>query len=123
VNHVRQTAAQILSISNAGSIDLHEPLQTMGLDSLMAVELRNQLGQSAHKTLPATLLFEYPTITALAEFLASEMNLLEKEAQAADTSEVKQAEVEAVATSSLDELSDDELAALLKKKLGNLQSE
>ncbi len=112
LNHIRQKAAEVLSIRNANNIDIHEPLQAIGLDSLMAVELRNQLGQSAGKTLPATLLFEYPTITALVEYLSTEIFKLEGETPAI----VEQKETQ----TALDELSDDELADLLKNKLGRI---
>ena len=124
LNHIRQKAAQVLSIANANVIDVHQPLQSMGLDSLMAVELRNRLGQSAGKTLPATLLFEYPTISALADYLASEVFMLEKDAQSSNGSKAKQQtpETSPVDTPSLDEFSDDELAAMLKNKLGQLNS-
>ena len=44
-----------------------------GLDSLGAVELRNQLAtEFASQNLPATLTFDYPTISALARYLASQ---------------------------------------------------
>jgi acyl carrier protein len=120
VSHIRQKAAQILSISNLNNIDLHEPLQSMGLDSLMAVELRNQLGQSVNKTLPATLLFEYPTVTALADYLAAEILVADRQPE---PQPVAAAPAENASTTALDDLSDDELAAMLKKKLGNLNSE
>jgi NAD(P)-dependent dehydrogenase (short-subunit alcohol dehydrogenase family)/SAM-dependent methyltransferase len=125
LDHIRQKAAQVLSIANANTIDVHQPLQSMGLDSLMAVELRNRLGQSAGKTLPATLLFEYPTISALTDYLASEVFMLEKDTQVSDISNGKQQSPEAstIDTASLDEFSDDELAAMLRNKLGQLNSE
>ena len=41
----------------------------MGLDSLMAVELRNAVSDAVATPLPATLLFDYPFVTAIAAFL------------------------------------------------------
>ena len=44
-----------------------------GLDSLGAVELRNQLATSFTSVeLPATLTFDYPTVNALAGFIAQQ---------------------------------------------------
>lgn len=45
------------------------PLQEAGLDSLMAIELRNRLGKMSSRSLPATLLFNHPTVESLAAFL------------------------------------------------------
>jgi acyl carrier protein len=122
LNHVRQNAAQVLSIGNPTAIDVHQPLQSMGLDSLMAVELRNQLGKAVDKTLSATLLFEYPTISALVDYLASEVLMLETDQQSPDNPAASQPEPEklSIDTTSLDELSDDELATMLRNKLGQI---
>jgi hypothetical protein len=41
----------------------------MGLDSLMAVELRNGLARDIETRLPATLLFDHPTLDGLTDTL------------------------------------------------------
>jgi hypothetical protein len=48
-------------------------LQELGLDSLLAVELRNVLsnGLGLPRRLPATLLFDYPSVSAITDYLAS----------------------------------------------------
>ncbi len=62
-------AAGMLAIR--GTIDPRRPLRELGLDSLAALELRNRLGRLCAAVLPAGLLFDYPTIAALTEHLAT----------------------------------------------------
>ncbi|HEY9567318.1 MAG TPA: acyl carrier protein, partial [Thalassobaculum sp.] len=47
-------------------------LRDLGLDSLMSVELRNALVAKLDCKLPATLLFDHPSVSALARFVAAE---------------------------------------------------
>ena len=47
-----------------------QPLMEAGLDSLGAVELRNTIGAHFALEVPATLTFDYPSISAMAAFLA-----------------------------------------------------
>lgn len=56
------------------SIGTHQPLMEIGLDSLGAVELRTTLQAAFAVDLPATLTFDYPTIAALAKFIASQLS-------------------------------------------------
>ena len=44
-----------------------------GLDSLGAVELRNAIAAAFNIQLPMTITFDYPTVAALAGFLASKL--------------------------------------------------
>src|SRR3989338_5677762 len=48
------------------------PLREMGMDSLTALEIRNTLSNLIGETLPATLVYDYPTIVAIAEFIMKE---------------------------------------------------
>jgi len=69
---VREQVAAILSLSATG-IDVRRALNEYGLDSLMAVELRNALAALCGERLPASLIFDYPTVQALAGFLLERM--------------------------------------------------
>lgn len=54
-------------------IDHSRPLESLGLDSLMALELRNRLEASLGTTLPVALVWAYPTITDLAGALCERL--------------------------------------------------
>ena len=69
IDYLRKLALRILGLSSSHLIDEHQPLITMGLDSLMAVEFRNQLAADLKRTANATLLFDHPTLAALADVL------------------------------------------------------
>ena len=70
---VERQAAQALGLAGGKAFDPQQPLQELGLDSLMAVELRNALAAALGCSLSATLLFDYPTIDALARYLAHDI--------------------------------------------------
>lgn len=55
------------------AVDKTEPLAAAGIDSLGAVELRNSLEARMGMQLPATLLFDYPTVHDLSIYLMDEM--------------------------------------------------
>ncbi|WP_430687906.1 type I polyketide synthase [Kutzneria viridogrisea] len=70
---VRGMVATVLGFGSAEEIDLAKPFQELGFDSLMAVELRNGLGAVTGLSLPATLIYDYPTSADLAEYLRGEL--------------------------------------------------
>lgn len=71
-------ARAVLGYKSYHSLDPNRPLRELGLDSLMAVELRNALAKDSGMALPPTLVFEHPTITALADMLETGMGFREK---------------------------------------------
>jgi len=54
-------------------LDYDQPMESLGLDSLMGLELRNRLETTLGVTLPVALVWAYPTISALAGALCERM--------------------------------------------------
>uniref|UniRef100_UPI0035E45A6F type I polyketide synthase n=1 Tax=Streptomyces zagrosensis TaxID=1042984 RepID=UPI0035E45A6F len=66
---IRGQVAAVLGHTASTRIDIGQAFKELGFDSLTAVELRNQLAAATGLSLPATLAFDYPSITALAGHL------------------------------------------------------
>ena len=117
--HLREQIAHVLRLT---SDEIHgsTQFQSLGFDSLMAMELRNRLETSMGLTLPATLIWTYPTVASLGMHLAGKID----PSQAA--TEQTRVVVEQAATEpdelpiESDDLSSDEWADLLAKELESI---
>jgi acyl carrier protein len=116
--YVRDQAIKVLGLDSAQSIDNTQPLRELGLDSLMAVELRNLLGTGLglKRTLPATLVYDYPTISALTDYLAREAFGWGMPANARTEPRQEDGNV-TDALKRIEQLSDDEVDRLLGEKM------
>ncbi|WP_437592934.1 SDR family NAD(P)-dependent oxidoreductase [Sorangium sp. So ce1000] len=70
---VRSEIATVLGIRSPSNLDINRPLRELGLDSLMAVELRSRLGAATGLRLQTTLLFDHPTPSALANLVRDKL--------------------------------------------------
>jgi NADPH:quinone reductase-like Zn-dependent oxidoreductase/acyl carrier protein len=98
--YLTSAAARTLGMP-ASDIDPDRALQEMGLDSMMAVELRNELRKTLEADIAATALFDYPTIFRLATYIENQVLCWKEEA-------------------ALDNLSDEQVAELLAQELTSL---
>ncbi|MGW6412515.1 SDR family NAD(P)-dependent oxidoreductase [Streptomyces vinaceus] len=66
---VREEISGVLEVSEAASARPDVALRDLGLDSLLAVTLRNRISARLGRKLPATLLFDHPTPARLTQYL------------------------------------------------------
>lgn len=71
VQTVTALVAAVLGHADPDEIDPDASLLDLGFDSLTAVELRNQIRDLSGVNLPASLVFEFPTVAVLADHLLS----------------------------------------------------
>jgi hypothetical protein len=112
-NHV----AHVIGAPGADSVDPRQPLSDMGLDSLMAVELRNRLSGQLGLTgaLPATLVFDHPTVEAITGYLAREV-LADRDTPSIDTD--RRAPATSAVPDAIDAMSEEEIEALYESRTG-----
>jgi acyl transferase domain-containing protein/SAM-dependent methyltransferase/acyl carrier protein len=123
VDFVRRHVARVLRRNVPDAIDRSQRLMDLGLDSLMAVELRDRMSTALHldRPLPATLIFDFPSVGDIASYLATRLGGAREEKAA----ESRQAQAGAergrlVGAAALDALSDAEVEQLLLEKLETL---
>ena len=114
---------RVLRLDDDVALEAPNRLLDLGLDSLMALELRRLLASGsglAEDALSATLVFDYPTVGALVAHLDSEFRVDHVGATPSPAVE-EPAETPALPRSDVAEMSDAEVEALLLHKLNELR--
>ncbi|WP_344646365.1 non-ribosomal peptide synthetase/type I polyketide synthase [Streptomyces durmitorensis] len=70
---VQGEVAVVMGVSGASGVGADQELRELGIDSLMAVELRKRLSDVSGAALPSDLAFSHPTPRAIAGFLLTEV--------------------------------------------------
>jgi acyl carrier protein len=130
VEYVREHVVHVLRLGTGRVIDRRHRLMDLGLDSLMAVELRNRLGHGLGLSVPATVVFDYPTIDAVAGFLERELTARRVDDKpggsngprelAGSVATPERCDPSSPEAMAIAELRDDEVEAMLLRKLESL---
>ncbi|MCL6285140.1 SDR family NAD(P)-dependent oxidoreductase [Ruegeria sp. 2012CJ41-6] len=110
--YVTAQVAETLGQGNPDLLDPERPLREMGLDSLMAVDLRNRLSSAfpAANGVPSTLVFDHSSINALSDHLGA---LYRAATPVANDCAEPRAATTSDTVAEIDALTDDEIDALI----------
>ena len=120
VAHIRTAVASVLGFHAVAPIDTRQALSTLGIDSLMAVDLKNRLEFSVGCALRPTLVFDYPTVDAIADYLLHQVLYVEDTQEARPQRHDGATRFSGVQATKLEELPEAEAEAMLLDELDKL---
>ena len=120
--HIRGQVTQVLGLSSSQLTDLNLGFMEMGMDSLMAVELKNRLQNQLEINLPETIAIEYPTIMKLSLYVEELMawKRSENEAFSDGMSKTDGSEIDD-ALQVLEDISEEDFEALAAQQLEKIK--
>ena len=107
-NFLAEQLAAVLRCPTS-KVDIHQPLNRLGIDSLMAVELKNRVEADLETSVPVTALLQGPSLSQLATHLLEGLDA-PTAASVSAPGETRERLVEA----QVEGLSDEEVDALLR---------
>jgi NAD(P)-dependent dehydrogenase (short-subunit alcohol dehydrogenase family)/acyl carrier protein len=113
LEHVTRDACHVLGLDRAAGVDEQQGLRDLGLDSLMALELRNRLQSSVGRQLRATLALDCPSIDAIARHLAADVLGVQPPVKASESNEAGGDDL----LMGIEQLSEDEVDRIFASKV------
>ncbi|MCB0503083.1 MAG: acyl carrier protein, partial [Bacteroidetes bacterium] len=109
---------------SADKINIKTPFKSLGIDSLMSIQLKNKLESAFEIPISVTSFWTYSNIRDYTKFLMDEMNLVGEENSSTDGNETQKELVETKTTVieevSIEDISDDDISDLLAAELDDL---
>jgi myxalamid-type polyketide synthase MxaB len=115
---VRSVVGKVLGMRDPDGIDPRARLFDLGLESLMAVEMRGRFEESLGCSLRPTLMFDYPTIEALVDHLAGKV--CEVAAEPSPAGSASEGDDRRALADELQDLDEDEIADRLARELSTM---
>jgi acyl transferase domain-containing protein/acyl carrier protein len=121
MTYLQSEVAKVLKLEQSQYPDLQRGFFDMGMDSLMAVELKQSLEADLGSPLPATLAFDCPNIASLADYLATKVLGWKPVSQ--DASEfAPEKDKQSIAALEVEQLPEDVVQASIAMKLAELET-
>jgi phthiocerol/phenolphthiocerol synthesis type-I polyketide synthase B len=112
-DHVGALAAGVMGMPATETLDPSAGFFQLGMDSLMSVTLQRRLSESLGEFLPASVVFDYPTVYSLTDYLATILPELLEAGEATDD--------QVVTDDAYDEFTEAELLEQLSERLEGTQ--
>ena len=110
-NIILEITTKVIGSLSVNTANVNLGFQDLGMDSMMGLQLRNLLTKYFSITLPATLIYKYPTINDLTNHIAKIIFLEENDYKNDLSNDLSITEL------NVDQFSEQELADLLEKEL------
>jgi phthiocerol/phenolphthiocerol synthesis type-I polyketide synthase B len=108
LDQVGALAGKVMGLPPTDTLDPSTGFFQLGMDSLMSVTLQRALSEALGEFLPASVVFDYPTVYSLTDYLATVLPEL---------IEIANATVDLEAPDAYDDLTEDELLQQLSERL------
>ncbi|TGO03690.1 hypothetical protein PN36_02185 [Candidatus Thiomargarita nelsonii] len=123
ISYIQGEVAKIIGFPPSQLPDIQQGFALMGIDSLMAIDLRNRLQTKLGRSMPSTLAFNYPNIESLAGYVFNEVFGSEKPTPKPKNSAPQKLQSDDDLTKNITRLSERDLEVLIDGKLGALREE
>ena len=121
VTYIQEQIAKALGLS-AAQLDIDQPLNYVGLDSLMAVELRNQLKSELGVEVSVVQFMEGFSTASLASQVVEQLTLKQAQPEPSNGSSQAQSSTEEKVLAKLEQLSDEDVDTMLAAMLSKADS-
>lgn len=118
---IEAAVADVLRLSGSETVERDRGFFDMGVDSLMSVQIKDRVQQLLGREYPASLCFDYPTVSSLVAHLLDDLFGVRESAPS--PGQGASARRTAVDESAIKELTDEQVAALIDEEMKALNLE